>query len=440
MPLSAGRKLATVLARGNGYLSKVVSIAAANLISYLPLSESAGTVDTDYSGRGNHAAYTASNITYGVSGIGDGRTAVQFTGAASINLMAGSNSLPTNFNGQAFSFGIWLLCDTAVWTDGTEDEVLKITVDASNSITIRKPTAGSAFNFIYVAGGTTKTISPAYTPDGAWHYYTLTISLSNDQMIAYRDGVQTGSTATGLGTWAGTPTVMVVGAQNVAGSTPWNGKLQHPHMLTRALTGQEVLSLSSPFDLGSTPGFWALGDSKTYGTGDDNPPADGANGWPYLLAALKSWGEKPARSGKSGWTVAMFAASIAADVKAAGGWEPVVVYVALGTNDIEPLADPLVAGTWQANLGTILDTIHTRWPNAQVYVDRVWRRYNNGQLDALNDTWIPAVLSTRSAWAHLGIDERLILPGSDDGATYTVDGIHPNHAGYVLLAQAKAQL
>src|SRR5690606_4336925 len=132
-------------------------------------------------------------------------------------------------------------------------------------------------------------------------------------------------------------------------------------------------------------------DSKTYGTGDDNPPADGSNGWPYLLTTLSNWTENPPRIAKSGWTAAMFAATIAADVNAAGAWEPDVIIVALGTNDIEPLADALVAGDWQADYATILDALHTRWPDAPIYCTRIWRRYNNGQLTDLNDTWIPAV-------------------------------------------------
>lgn len=57
-------------------------------------------------------------------------------------------------------------------------------------------------------------------------------------------------------------------------------------------------------------------------------------------------------------------------------------------------------------------------------------------LDNMNDVLLPSVLSTRSSWAHPGIDERLILEGGDDGATFTADGVHPTDAGYELEATA----
>jgi len=198
-------------------------------------------------------------------------------------------------------------------------------------------------------------------------------------------------------------------------------------------------TLPSPFD--TPPNDTAImpfGDSKTYGTGDDIPPAAGTNGYPTILinsltSETKIWAENPIRIAKPGWTVAMFKASIDTDL-AAKTAVPDYILFNLGANDIQPLADPVIQATWESDLGYILDAMHTKWPRTKIYVAKVWRRYNNGQMADLNDTWIPNVLSTRNTFAFAGIDERTFLPSTDNGITYTVDGIHPNRLGYTLTA------
>lgn len=140
------------------------------------------------------------------------------------------------------------------------------------------------------------------------------------------------------------------------------------------------------------------------------------------------------RLARNGYTAALWSAQIDTDLAATSN-TPEIVLINLGTNDIQQLADTIVQATWESDFAYVLDAIHTKWPDAVVKVAQVWRRYNNGQMTDMNDTWIPNVLSTRSAWASLGIDERDFLENGDNGATYTTDGIHPNSAGYRLTWQ-----
>lgn len=132
----------------------------------------------------------------------------------------------------------------------------------------------------------------------------------------------------------------------------------------------------------------------------------------------------------NGGTVALMAASIVADLAAVTD-TPTHILFNLGAND--SLALPAQA-VWEANLATILDAMHTKWPSIRIYVSRPWRRgAPAGSLDSIA-TWINNVRATRTAWVFLGDDERVWLEGGDDGATNTSDGLHYSVAG----AAAKA--
>lgn len=73
----------------------------------------------------------------------------------------------------------------------------------------------------------------------------------------------------------------------------------------------------------------------------------------------------------------------------AGHPAPDFALVNLGVND----PYPVVEATFKANLGAALDAIHTKYPTTQVLIARIWRR--GWDYTALNDTWIPDLISTR---------------------------------------------
>jgi lysophospholipase L1-like esterase len=129
--------------------------------------------------------------------------------------------------------------------------------------------------------------------------------------------------------------------------------------------------------------------------------------------------------------VASMKATVDADLiaRSSDEWASAVLFN-LGANDL--LAMPAEA-TWESNAEYILDAFHVKWPLAQVYLMRPWRRGYNSEADTLAG-WIGTVVAARPTFAHLGPDERVFLKGADDGATYTSDGVHPNAAGYVLTA------
>lgn len=183
----------------------------------------------------------------------------------------------------------------------------------------------------------------------------------------------------------------------------------------------------------AAPLWLSYGDSKT--AGFDWQPSFAryyGTGGTCLPWSLKTNTGPQGSLARSGYTVATMAALVAADLAAMPDAATLrAVMFNLGANDVAALP---AEATWKANLATILDALHAKYPSAMVYVMRPWRR---GELTDCNSlaTWIAAVLADgRSAWAFVGPDERVFLEGGDDGATYTADGIHPNAAGYVLTA------
>lgn len=192
------------------------------------------------------------------------------------------------------------------------------------------------------------------------------------------------------------------------------------------------------FQLGPVLALTAIGDSKTRGL-----PCCEADGGArrYLLEGLTqpaSWGHAVYYGdsnsywyGAAGQTSVTVAASINATLAGmTGTQDPEWLLLNLGAND---LSGGTTQAAYETAMGEILDAAKAKWPSLKSKVMRPWRRGYDAQ-SATMATWVANVVSTRSAWASTGPDEAVFLKSSDDGATYTDDGLHPNLAGYTLTA------
>jgi lysophospholipase L1-like esterase len=176
--------------------------------------------------------------------------------------------------------------------------------------------------------------------------------------------------------------------------------------------------------------FLVIGDSKSAFTGYPDDLFNLGNAIPEMF-----WASAYPQLDTAGHTVALRAASIATDVLRNDS--PDVALINLGANDVVSLP---AEATWKADLSTIVDALHAKWPTMKVYIMRPWRRSYATQCNSLA-AWISDVISARSGWCFAGPDERVFLENGDNGVTYTSDGIHPNAAGYALTAaQWKATL
>ena len=177
----------------------------------------------------------------------------------------------------------------------------------------------------------------------------------------------------------------------------------------------------------------ALGDSITYGVGSQTSSSyrvglrkklvNAGKPVDFVGSLTSGSGTDTENEGHSGWTIAQLSAK-------AAGWlntyEPDVVLLHIGTNDLK-------AGTGAAGapdrLEALIDVVHAARPTAEVYVQQLV-----GSTDATIDQRIttfnaalPAVISGKGAWLHL-VDQ------SGVDATMLKDTLHPNDAGYALMA------
>lgn len=189
------------------------------------------------------------------------------------------------------------------------------------------------------------------------------------------------------------------------------------------------------------------GDSKTVGNGDlTSPYPAGQNGYPSYLCDLletatgQTWREFPKRISRVGYGVngiSSMKALIDADL-AVRHDAPDYVLINLGVNDLGS-SIPNDPAAWQTDFAYILDTIHNKYPDARIGVQKFGRgAQSQSGIDTMNnavDVLIPAIVSPRS-FCFIGGDERAAnhIEGGDDYATYTDDDIHPNNAGYQVTA------
>lgn len=239
------RALLLPFSRPISYAEKVGGIAASNLIAYWPMSEASGTTALDISGNGRNGAYTA--VTLGQTGIGDGRTAASFDGSTSFNNVY-SASLAGAFSGQEGTFSIWLrVSGSGVWTDGITRRAILFLVDSSNRVGIHKAVANNEIDFLYVAGGTSKTGGvTSFSPTG-WAHFALTWSLAADELKFYVNGAQSGATQTGLGTFAGalSSTQTIIGSLSTPAAQVWSGFLAHAAVWNTPLSAAQILTLAT---------------------------------------------------------------------------------------------------------------------------------------------------------------------------------------------------
>lgn len=221
------------------YWRRVKLIRATRPLILLRLNEAAGTTANDSSGNARHCS--ASNITWGYSGI-DGYTAARSNGVnTAVNLY--SASLNSAFSGAAGSVFIWAK-NSGNWSDGNARFLFQIG-SLSGDVIVLYSSGGGHLGYQYYAGGVSLTRSQA-SPGAGWNAIGLTWDKNagaTGEVKAYFNGSQVSTTLTGLGTWSGNlgAALCFLGG---AGVYRWNGSIAHAAIWNVALTGAEMTTLA----------------------------------------------------------------------------------------------------------------------------------------------------------------------------------------------------
>src|SRR3970040_3135048 len=101
----------------------------------------------------------------------------------------------------------------------------------NNAVVIEKTAVANTFRVAYIAGGTTKSVSPVIYEPGLsdmgknWHHLAITLSTTADEAKVFLDGAQSGSTLTSLGTWSGAVAsdLFVLGSASTTAANVWLG-------------------------------------------------------------------------------------------------------------------------------------------------------------------------------------------------------------------------
>lgn len=193
--------------------------------------------------------------------------------------------------------------------------------------------------------------------------------------------------------------------------------------------GSHLLIENVPLQTAYNFQILALGDSKTIGS----TCCDATGGYrPTLITNLLATGHwatvgYTGVNAVSGITTGSFRGQFIAFL-AAQTLQPDWVLINLGSNDTPHIHDGSQTQTaWLSDMGIVLDAIHVRWPSTKV---RLMRILNTSYLTECNTLagWMDTVVASRSAWAAVGPDERVFLPG------HLADITHPDASGYVLTA------
>ena len=175
----------------------------------------------------------------------------------------------------------------------------------------------------------------------------------------------------------------------------------------------------------ATQPYWIfiIGDSKSA-----SPPYT----WPLILGQLNN-PRAIINSAVSGAGVQTIVNNLSFILSLSNFPGSPVILINLGTDDFSAF-NINYGATWIPVYLEIVDGVRIKWPLATFYIARPWM-INNDANAVFANTWINTIVASRSG-LFLGPDEAVYYKGSDNGASETVDGIHPSVLGETLIANA----
>lgn len=226
-----------------------IRVLATSPLRFNRLNEGAGSVMFDSSGAGYAGTYTGVTWDVTLTPFGD---AVPFWDGVNDYGNLYSAAFATAFNMNEFTIMLWFkLASLSVWTDGLEHYFYRIQRDSSNQFLVRKSNAHNTIAINRIGAGVSKSIVVNAQSDTGFVCLALSGSviggglLAAGEMKAYKNGIQIGSTATGILAAPGSglnSATTVLGAASTAPSTVNHGYLSNFIVWTRPIDN-DILAL-----------------------------------------------------------------------------------------------------------------------------------------------------------------------------------------------------
>ncbi|MCP4208148.1 MAG: LamG domain-containing protein [Shimia sp.] len=225
------------------YWRKVASVRRDALVGLWPLWELSGTVAKDLSPLASDGTYDDTMLADQT--FKDGRPYPSFVDAND-EVDIYSAALAAAFDGTAGTVLLHFhITDSAVWTDGSQRLAFSLRGDGDQFI-VQKTAANNAYNMAHICSGTTKFVQETSVTTTDPIALVGTWSEADDELKAFKNGAQLGSTQTGLGAWTAALNVnlCVIGAASNFGSSPFVGAIARVAVWNVALSAGMVNWLS----------------------------------------------------------------------------------------------------------------------------------------------------------------------------------------------------
>jgi len=143
------------------------------------------------------------------------------------------------------------VANAGVWTDSTARRLVYLLTGATTRIILYRDTANNAFTFFYQANGVTESQTTAGLTNIDFVTYGMTWDIAagaTGEVRYYIDGVPSGPTDVGLGTWIGDldNTQTVIGAGSTIPGNVWSGLIGPVPIFNEAKSPAEMKYLMSP--------------------------------------------------------------------------------------------------------------------------------------------------------------------------------------------------
>lgn len=222
-----------------GTKSYIEKIQALSPIAYWPLNETSGTAVINYGTLGTAANGSYTGVTL-ASTTAPGGTLAPYWDGTNDSATLTSTALNTAFNRSEFTMMAWAKMDF-LWSEAIYREVMAARVNNTNRAYFIKLNANGQFAFLYNGNSaTTKQQTWTGQTSTGWMHFAMTVSVANNRVYTYINGVQFDSPNSGITAFVGNPTT-TLGVDGV--SSRWKGWIAHSAIWNRPLTTTEITNL-----------------------------------------------------------------------------------------------------------------------------------------------------------------------------------------------------